>query len=482
MSKAGYSIIFLLILLLKTGCQKPADNWQQVIPGAGSLSSPKTVDLNQDGILDIVLGAGKEEFLPADTGIVAFDGNDGHLLWVAPAKDQMFGSPVFHDITGDKIPDLFITGREAQLIAIDGSSGSIIWDFSQVKGNQKSWYNFYNPQLIQMDRLMLLVANGGDVTVQPYNPRRPPGKLLLLNAINGQIISRDTMPDGRETYFSPAIHKSPLGEMIIFGTGGETLGGGLYAVPLQELVKGNIQKARVLANDSLKGFIAPPVLTDIDGDATDDIIVNAVNGRLLAINGKNYNKIWEIIKPGYEVYAAPCPGYFNNDRIPDFFANFSKGIWPDVVQCQQIIVDGKNGEIIFSDSSGFFQMASPVSIDLDQDNFDEVILSLNYEHHPETTANITLPPRIKNHLLVFDINDQKKYPLTSGIEGANMAITPWLGDLDQDNQLDIIYGSHHNRGDFTAFKNLTVQRLELPLPLPDWYWGSYMGNKSNCRY
>lgn len=237
MLPATYVRIFLL-LLLAMGCQNPADNWQKVIPGAGSLSSPKTADLNQDGILDIVMGAGKEEFVPTDTGVVAFDGKDGHLLWVTSAQDQMYGSPVFHDITGDNIPDLFITGRAAQLFAIDGSSGSILWDFPGVNGDPESWYNFYNPQLIEKDELMLLVANGGDVTVLPYDPRRPSGKLLLLNATNGQIISCDTMPDGRETYFSPVVHKNPLGEMIIFGTGGETVGGSLYAVPLQEIFSG----------------------------------------------------------------------------------------------------------------------------------------------------------------------------------------------------------------------------------------------------
>ena len=251
---------------------------------------------------------------------------------------------------------------------------------------------------------------------------------------------------------------------------------------MHQLKNGNIQSASILASDSLKGFIAPPTLTDINGDKIDDIIANAVNGRLLAIDGKSYQLIWEVNQPGYEVYAAPCPGFFNDDNIPDFFANFSEGIWPDVVRCKQIAVDGNDGSILLTDSAGFFQMASPVSADLDQDTFDEVILSLNYEYYPETASGITLPPVIQNQLQVFDINDQKKYSLTEGIDGANMAITPWLGDLNGDNQLDIIYGAHENGTDFTAFKNLILKRIVTNRAVPEKYWGGYMGNQGNSRY
>lgn len=475
-------LLLLLAVSLVWACQPKPDHWQIIISGAGSLSSPRCIDLNKDGHLDIVMGAGKEEFIPTDTGIVAINGKNGNILWAVPANDQMFGSPVFADITADNVPDVFIAGRAAQLLAINGNNGEIIWDFAELNKGKATWYNFYNPQLISGDKPMLLISNGGDVTVKPYDPQRPAGKLLLLDAHTGNIIISDTMPDGRETYFSPVIQTKPGGDMIIFGTGGETIGGHLYAVPLNALANGNIQKAKILAVDSLKGFIAPPILTDLNEDQIEDIIVNAVNGRLLAIDGNSYQLLWEINQPGFEVYAAPCPGNFNGDNIPDFFANFSEGIWPDVVRCKQLVVDGKDGHIILTDSAGFFQMASPISVDLDQDGFDEVILSLNYEYFPATASGITIPPTIRNHLQVFDIEKKEHYPITEGIDGANMAITPWLGDLDDDGFIDIVYGAHKNSPNFTEFKNLTIKRTELEKDLPATFWGKYMGNQFNCRY
>ncbi|MEJ7681048.1 MAG: hypothetical protein WKG06_24985 [Segetibacter sp.] len=99
--------------------------WTKDLPVIGSQSSPRTADLNNDGILDIVIGAGKNEFQKSDMGILAFDGRSGVLLWKQEAPDQVFGSATLYDVTGDKIKDVFIGGRSPQLKAIDGKSGTL---------------------------------------------------------------------------------------------------------------------------------------------------------------------------------------------------------------------------------------------------------------------------------------------------------------------------------------------------------------------
>src|SRR6476660_6783587 len=80
--------------------------WNKNLPVIGSLSSPRTADLNNDGVLDIVMGAGKNEFQKTDMGILAFDGKSGKLLWKQSAIDQVFGSATFCDVTGDKVKDI----------------------------------------------------------------------------------------------------------------------------------------------------------------------------------------------------------------------------------------------------------------------------------------------------------------------------------------------------------------------------------------
>ena len=77
------AIIFLgfLSACSQTHSKKQKVIWNKDLPVIGSLSSPRTADLNNDGVLDIVMGAGKNEFQKTDMGILAFDGKSGNLLW-----------------------------------------------------------------------------------------------------------------------------------------------------------------------------------------------------------------------------------------------------------------------------------------------------------------------------------------------------------------------------------------------------------------
>src|SRR5688500_14487536 len=81
--------------------EKSAVIWSKDFAVIGSQSSPRTTDLNKDGTLDIVMGAGKNEFQQTDMGILAFDGKSGELLWKQQAPDQVYGSASFCDVTGD---------------------------------------------------------------------------------------------------------------------------------------------------------------------------------------------------------------------------------------------------------------------------------------------------------------------------------------------------------------------------------------------
>src|SRR5687768_6557244 len=127
------AIIFVGMLSACT--QTPAKKqsivvWNKNLPVIGSQSSPRTADLNKDGTLDIVIGAGKNEFQQSDMGILAFDGRSGELLWKQQASDQVYGSATFCDITGDQVKDIFIGGRSPQLKAIDGKTGALIWEYN----------------------------------------------------------------------------------------------------------------------------------------------------------------------------------------------------------------------------------------------------------------------------------------------------------------------------------------------------------------
>lgn len=473
-------IASLLLMMEPCPLQGQEKSWAKDLPGIGTFSSPRMADLNRDGILDVVLGAGRKEFEACDSAVIALDGRDGSLLWNVSAKDQIFGSAALLDITGDGIQDVFINGRSAELKAIDGHTGAVIWEFYREKGKpaQKGWYNFYNVQFIpdqDGDGLKdILVSNGGDVMVEPYDPDRPPGKLVVIASREGALIAEASMPDGKEIYMSVAIREgtTPEDTWIAFGTGGETLGGHFFVASLACVLKGDLSAASQLAESPDKGFIAPPVWVDITQDSVLDLVAVAVEGEVFAFDGRDFSRIWNRVLPDTEAYSSLNVGYFNLDRIPDFFLSVAQGNWPKLEWNRQFLLDGKQGEILFTDSLGFYQTSTAVAVDLTGNGLDEVIMSVNIQQVNELYQKF-----FYNTLVAMDCRNHKVLTLGSTYEGSNISSTPWLGDVDGDGLLDIIYVYGTNLRHTYTFDGMKVQRLSTQIPfrspLP---WGAYMGS------
>src|SRR5688572_8473226 len=202
-------------------------SWTTYIDSIGTYSSARTVDLNNDNIADIVIGAGGKEEVYSDSAVLALDGASGKILWAIGGSNQYVGSAVFIDINNDKIKDVFIGGRWAQFSAINGADGKITWTFfperKKPDGSDGGWYNFTTPQIIpdqDADGLAdLIVANGGDARAAAGDTNRPAGRILVLSSKSGKILGNVKVPDGRETYMSVVCE----GETVYFGTGGETI-------------------------------------------------------------------------------------------------------------------------------------------------------------------------------------------------------------------------------------------------------------------
>lgn len=459
------------------------DDWVTVLKGLGTLSSPRLADLNNDGILDMVMGAGSVEFRTSDSAIIAINGANGQLLWNVRARDQIFGSPLFLDITDDGIPEVFIGGRAAELKAIDGESGDVIWDYFTNSENRtpsdSGTYNFFSPQLIpdqDGDGLEdLVVAAGGYVKALPFDPKRPPGRLLVVSSATGKRLAEAVMPDGFEIYMSVVVadFRNDGNLSILFGTGGETLSGSLYKAPLSDLLKNDLSKAKRLESGYEKGFVAPPVLADVTQDGIPDIVANSVNGRMIAIDGATEQVLWRVSVPKTEAYCSLAVGFFTDDDVPDFFTNYGIGTWPKLNQSVQLMVDGKTGQVVFRDSLGSFQESSPLAFDYNQDGFDDALYSLNYNQFSN----------ISNQLIVIDFRNDTTYRIGQRQFGANVASTPWLGDLDADGFLDLIYTHETNPVDLLSIRQKTglkIHKMKLNVPVAkNRIWGAYMGSDSD---
>ena len=488
-----YPFIAALIVCLSLSCSHerktfiPEEYWEKAweteFHDVGIFSSPRAADLTGNGIKDLIFGAGKRELVATEIGVVALNGESGEVLWTIPARDEIFGSAGLLDITENGLPDVIIGGRSASLFAINGQSGEIIWEFLSdtdfYSARDKGYLNFYNPQVIpdqDGDGIPdILIANGGDVTVPPGDPGRPTGKLMVISGKTGELIAEAEVPDGNETYMSAVVAKmSDLDEdyTVIYGTGGETLGGNLFRTTLADILKGDISQSSVLAHSPDKGFIAPPILKDLNGNGTLDIVVNAVDGRILAINGVDHSVIWSQKLDHIEAYGSLAVGHFLDKDRMDFFTTVSIGVWPALLDTKQLLIRSDTGEIVIADTLGIFQTATPVAADFTNNGFDEVFLSVNIGRE-----QFSGPRRYENMLVIYDTYYNQVHPLTQTVRGANVASTPWIGDLDGNGKLDIIYVQLVEDINIFAMNGFRMIRLKSELKTDKKVrWGAYMGS------
>ena len=144
--------------------------------------------------------------------IIAINGNDGTALWQVETRNEMFTSPQFFDYTDDGIDDVIIGGRDAELRLINGYTGETIWEFwtnEAINPNDEGWFNFYTSQIISDQNgdsyPDILVANGGDHSLDFSELDRPPGHIMIIDGMTGIPFKTAIVPDENETYMSPVI-------------------------------------------------------------------------------------------------------------------------------------------------------------------------------------------------------------------------------------------------------------------------------------
>ncbi len=488
MKKVGFFILFSTLML---ACKREAtlDSWTLNLAILGSNSSPKCTDLNGDGIEDIVLGVSRNEFEYTHIGVLAVNGKNGDTLWTTPASDQIYGSPLFMDVNGDKTPDVFITGRDKNLMCLDGTNGKLIWKYKVLANDYTpkglARFNFYNPRFIKDisgDGLEdLLVLNSGNVDAVPYDTlNRHPGVLMVVNAKSGDIITLDTMPDGKESYMSPVVHHfGGEEESLIFGTGGETVSGNLYTIPLKAFIQEGLNEAEILETHlNQHGFIAPPIIADFNGDHIADLLALNHGGVVTLHDGaNNFSAIWNTTLPSVELNAQATIGYFNDDDILDIFINGALGQWPQNTGSKQFFMDGKDGSVIKTYEIGCSGFSSPLTMNVDSDKLDEALLYINdFDcRRYNTMFNLT-------SMYIFGVDTMSQFDKTS-MFGKNISSTPWIGDLDGDKKLDMISVIAENTKVFHEFLGFKVIRNEYDFnPENLIKWPSYMGENNKCTY
>ncbi len=470
----------LLLLVLSATTLVLGQNWQAFTDSIPTLSSARACDLNNDGIKDIVLGGGTDG-VASNNGIMAYNGLNGNLLWKRAARNEVFGSAVFMDITNDGIKDVFMVGRQAQLLAINGANGNLLWDYFPYNTNpaDSGLYNFYNPQFIADvtgDGLQdILVANGGDHAAPVWDTTRPPGHLMVVNSLNGQLLAKAVVPDSAETYCSALVAdiQGNGTQWVLYGTGGETLGGNFWACQLSHLLNNTLAPSIPLMSDPQLGFVAPASLIK-NPSGQYDIIIQSYGGKVSKIKGANWSTMWSYDLPNTESSAEPVIGNFTGSAAPDVFLSLAKGTSSSYTDYYQVLLDGATGQEVLKDSIGALQFASGNAVDLNNDGRDEAILSVNYMQSGSW----------KHRLEVFNFVANSIAPLTGFETGVNIGSTPLFVNLDNDALLDLVYVVKKDSLNPMGWKGVYVNRVELNAVFPNagLAWGSYLGTMHTGVY
>ena len=211
--------------------------WERVFNPAASESSVQLYDMNGDGTLDVVMvNAGS----PCIVKILALDGRNGETIWESLLFFKVIAIRCELDVNSDGVVDCLAAGRFAGFMALSGVDGKVIWSVDPSITFPR--YNFFFPLIVgDLDgdgTPDLLNVHGGDTTYLSDQKERSPGYLVAVSGRTGQRLLPETVlvPDGRESYMSPELYSFADGtEMVLFGSGGETIPGSLWAITLSSI-------------------------------------------------------------------------------------------------------------------------------------------------------------------------------------------------------------------------------------------------------
>ena len=305
-------------------------------------------DMNRDGTLDTLAVDGYSQ---CRVRIVVMDGKTGETIWETDVPFQAFALKCELDVNSDGMVDCLASGRMSGFVALNGVDGSVLWHRDPDVAYHR--YNFYFPLIVQdLDgdgTSDIINVHGGDATFSSEDTERSPAKLVVVSGRTGQKLLQETVltPDGHESYMSPVLYSFADGtEVVLFGSGGETVPGSLWAVTLR-----SIQEKVLEYTSTSTDYTNYTVFTDYINHPCSKVMTYDELESLRPVFDKSaYN---------FSESASSCPQW--GDPQP---------IWNKYGLCVYEVVRAENKGVILP----------PVIVDMTGDGHEDLVISL-FEGH-----------------------------------------------------------------------------------------------------
>jgi hypothetical protein len=119
-----------------------------------------------------------------------------------------------------------------------------------------------------------------------------------------------------------------------------------------------------------------------------------------------------------------------------------------------------------------------VVADFDEDGLDEALVVVDYQVVDENNHKF-----FYNMPLVIDFVSNELIDLGISHEGHNMASTPWIGDMDGNGFMDIVFSHSTNPKKTYAFDGYQINKITTTIPIKKKIkWGAYMGSDYDGVY
>ena len=339
--------------------------WQVPMKGAEE-GSPSICDLDHDGKPEALVPIAVPDH-PEASYLFALDAATGAIRWQTAPGTASYANPYCVDLDRDGVDDVVAGGRVGDVVAVSGVDGRRLWSVGdQTPGLLDG--NTHSTVAPSPDSDVMFFSAGGNGGT--FGNRVIPGRLVALGR-DGKPIDVWHEPDGREMYSSPAVLRLPSGEVLVaVGSGGELLPGSLHLVVFDP-VKGKFAwRGSIPSGCDSGGFVASPMFGDLDGDGTPEVVDVDYCGGVYAI-GLDARLRWSY--KATQLYATGNPlladlrGSGGLDVVA-VFESINPSIMAQVTPATEVVaINGTTGALLWAHHDDRLGYTSAVSADYDQD-------------------------------------------------------------------------------------------------------------------